>query len=414
MRIWIVNHYALPPGSKGGPSRHLGLSRALSRRGHDVTILASAFDHYTRTAHRDLRGRPTMQEQIGGVRYVWFATPPYAGVAGRVRNMVAFSRAVGRHAPGLGLDAPDVVLGSSPHLLAPFAARGLARRFGAPFVMEVRDLWPQSLIDLGEMGASHPFMIALRRLERSLYRSADHVIAVPPLAGDYISAHGGRAGRISHIPNGVDLSLWPPRPLDPPRAERPFTVVYAGTLGHANGLEVVVDAARLMEADEERDVAIRLVGAGPERDHLRALAAAGGGAIVSIEEPVPATEIPVLLAGADACLMVLRDSPVFRWGISPTKLFEYFAAARPVVFSVRTPVDLVAELRGGVSASPGDPRALADAVIRLRDTPLAERAAMGARLRRHAEEHHSFDALAADLEQVLVGLARHRPAGRTT
>jgi glycosyltransferase involved in cell wall biosynthesis len=355
-----------------------------------------------------------MQEQIDGVRYVWFATPAYVGVGGRVWNMLAFARAVVRHAPGLGLDAPDVVLGSSPHLLAPFAARRLARRFGAPFVMEVRDLWPQSLIDLGEMGPSHPFMVALRHLERSLYRSADHVIAVPPMAGDYISSHGGRAGRISHIPNGVDLSLWPSRPLDPPSTARPFTVVYAGTLGHANGLEVVVEAGRLMEADGQRDVAIRIVGAGPERDRLRALAAAGAGAIVSIEEPMSATEIPALLAEADACLMVLRDSPVFRWGISPTKLFEYFAAARPVVFSVRTPVDLVAELRGGASAAPGDPRALADAVLRLRDTSAADRAAMGARLRRHAEEHHSFDALAADLEQVLIGLARQRTAERTT
>ncbi len=402
MRIWIVNHYALPPGATGGPSRHLGLARALSARGHDVTVVASAFDHYTRRPHRELRGRPTLVEPIEGIRYVWIATPPYAGTAGRVRNMVAFARAAARHGARLPIGRPDVVLGSSPHLLAAVAARRLARRFEVPFVMEVRDLWPQSLIDLGEMGASNPAMVVLRHLERSLYRSADHVVAVPPGAGAYIADHGGAPERLSHIPNGVDLAAWPVPTPAPSVDGRAFTVVYAGTLGHANGLELAVEAARLLEADGERGIRIRLVGAGPERDRLLADLRRGGGSVLSIEDAISTSRIPELLAGADACLMLLRDSPVFRWGISPTKLFEYFAAGRPVVFCVRTPTNLVADVDGGVTAEPGDARSLADALLRLRDVPEHERAAMGSRLRAYAEGNHGFDALAADLEGVLT------------
>jgi glycosyltransferase involved in cell wall biosynthesis len=412
MRIWLVNHYALPPGSKGGPSRHLGLSRALCRRGHDVTVIASAYDHYTRAAHRDLGQQDTLVEDIDGVRYVWLATPPYAGVVGRVRNMVTFARTAVRRVPTLPLERPDVVVGSSPHLLAPHAARRLARRFDVPFVMEVRDLWPQSLIDLGEMRPSNPAMVVLRRLESSLYRSADHIIAVPPHAIDHICANGGRPEGTSHIPNGVDLALWP-RCARPAGADAPpFTLVYAGTLGHANGLEVVVEAARQLQAVGETGIRIRLVGAGPERDRLQAMLAGGGGSIASVEDPVASSDVPGLLAEADACLMVLRDSPVFRWGISPTKLFEYFAAARPVVFAVRTPTDLVADLDGGVSAEPGDPGSLADAIVRLRDTPSDDRDAMGERLRRYAEERHGFDALAASLEDVLAGVVARARAGQ--
>jgi len=399
MRIWIVNHYATPPGSKGGPSRHLGLSRALARKGHDVTIFASAYDHYTRTPHRRVDGRSTVVEDIDGVRYVWIRTPPYAGVVGRVRNMVSFARAVAREAPDLPIEPPEVVIGSSPHLLAPLASRRVARRLRAGFVMEVRDLWPQSLIDLGEMSSRHPLMLVLRQLERSLYRSADQIISVPPGALSYIASHGGDAARITHIPNGVEVSAWPLEEDPGQRAGGLFTVVYAGTLGHANGLEVAVEAGRLLARAGEDEIRIRLVGAGPERDRLRSLAQGAGG-LVSVEDPVTASEVPSLLRSADACLMVLRDSPVFRWGISPTKLFEYFAAGRPVVFSVRTPTNLVADLAGGVTADPGDARSLADAVLRLRDVPAVERGEMGRRLRRHAEAHHSFDALADEVERV--------------
>lgn len=410
MNIWIVNHYAAPPGASGGPSRHLGLSRALRDRGHQVTIHASAFDHYTRVPHRELGKQRVMDEDIEGVHYVWWKGRPYHSIVGRIRNMVEFARSVSAQAPTIGGPPPDVVLGSSPHLLAAWAARRVARQLGVPFVIEVRDLWPQSLVDLGDLSARNPVIWLLGRLERSLYRQADHIIIVPPGAGPYVAAHGGRPDKITVIPNGVDLSVVPDPA--PPRPSDVFTVVYAGTLGHANGLEVAVEAGRILETWGRTDVRIRLVGAGPERERLTQLAASGGATVVSIEDPIPSAQVPALLASADACLMILRDSPVFRWGISPTKLFEYLAAARPVVFSVRTPTNLVADVGAGVTAAPGDAEALARAIVELEATDPHRRAEMGVRGCAAVRVDYTFSALGAQLEAVCFAVARMYVNGR--
>lgn len=400
MRIWIVNHYALPPGASGGPTRHLGLARALRDLGHDVVIHASVFDHYTRADHRQRRPRRHLVEDIEGITYVWWSTPPYTSMPARVRNMLVFAARVARQGAAAGLPAPDVVLGSSPHLFAGWAARRLARHFKVPFVFEVRDLWPQTFVEMGELGARHPAILLLRRLESSLYRSADRIITVLPGAGEYISARGGSTERIAHIPNGVDLDL-PPPPRELAASGAGFTVVYAGTIGHANGLEVAVDAAAELARRGRTEIRMRLVGAGPERESLRARAADLHLQNLTIEGPIASAEVPALLATADACLLVLRPSPVFRWGVSPTKLFDYLAAERPVVASVSAPDDIVGPARAGIWGRAGDPRALADAIETLADLPAERRAEMGRSGRRYVEGRHDFPQLAMDLVAVL-------------
>lgn len=403
MRIWIVNHYALPPGSSGGPTRHLGLSRELVRRGHEVTVITSAYDHYTRRDHRNVGSR-TLTELIDGVTYAWVPTPPYDAVARRGLNMLVFALRAVRYGRRLGTTAPDVVIGSSPHLLTGLAAKRLARRFRVPFVFEVRDIWPASLVDLGPIGTTHPLIRVLVSLERHLYRTAAHVIVVPPRASEHVAVNGGTLSRISTLPNGFDLRNRP-RPAPVARHRAHFSVVYAGTVGLANGLEVVVDAAAAIQRRGVGDIRFRIVGAGPERgalaDHIDAT---GVGSLVSLEEPVPSDTIPQLLAEADACLLVLRPSPVFRWGISPTKLFDYMAAARPVVSAVDAPDDASIDAGAGIRCAAGNAEALADTVLALRAMTPDERDAMGERGRAHVEAYYSFEALAARLEACLDGV----------
>lgn len=405
MRIWIVNHYALPPGASGGPTRHLGLSRELVRRGHDVTIIASAFDHYSRGNHRDVPAAGAI-EVLDGVTYVWVRTPSYANLAGRTLNMATFAVRAMRMDVG---SAPDVVIGSSPHLLAGLAASRMARAAGAPFVFEVRDLWPQSLVDLGSLSRSHPLIRALARLERRLYRTADHVVVVPQNAVTHVLSNGGRGGRVSVLQNGVDLRNQPPlRPA--PRDGDRFTITYAGTLGLANGLGVVVNAAAELRRRGVEDVRFRIVGKGPEHDALAdRIAARQVGALVSLEPAIPSDRVPVLLADADACLLVLRPSPVFRWGISPTKLFDYLAAGRPVISMVDAPEDASVLAGAGIRCAAGDAQQLADAALALRAMSPDERDEMGLRGRAYVEQHHSFENLAARLEALLEGVISCSP-----
>ncbi len=400
MNIWLVNHYAILPQQAGG-TRHYALARELVEREHQVTIVASSFDHTTRQELHISDGAPSRLEVVDGIRFLWLRTPPYGGnSARRLWNTMVFARKVlGLRAEDLG-GPPDVVLGSSPHLFAAWAAERLARRHRVPFVLEVRDLWPQSLVDLGSFSEGHPFIRWLERIERGLYRRARRIITLLPGAADHIAHKGGHPGRIVWIPNGVDLRLLPPP--SPPEPRESLTFLYAGTHGLANGLQVILEAADRLRTSP---VSFRLVGDGPDKPRLMALAEKKGLTNVVFEPPVPKSRIPDLLREADAFLMVLRDSPVFRWGVSPNKLFDYMAAARPVIFSVNTPLNPVESAGAGVTVPAEDADALAGAALKLLTMSSEERWQMGLRGRKYVEDNHDFGRLACKLESVLRNAA---------
>jgi glycosyltransferase involved in cell wall biosynthesis len=301
------------------------------------------------------------------------------------------------------------VLGSSPQLFAAWAAQRLARHFRVPFVFEVRDLWPETFVSLGHMAPRNPLVRVLAGIERHLYRTSDRIVSLLPGAGDYIVEHGGDPDKIHWVPNGIDLSLVPP--LSPlPRNDK-FTVVYAGAHGAANGLDKLLDAAKLIQRQSPgQHIRIRLIGDGPEKARLQRRTADEGIDVVEFLPPVAKDGIYRSLFSADAFLMLLEDSPVFRWGISPNKLFDYLACARPVLFSVSSPFDPIAEARAGISVKPGDAHALAQGILQLSQVPIAERAAMGLRGRAYVERHHDLRILGDRLQHILALAAGGAPA----
>ena len=400
MNLWLINHYAILPQQAGG-TRHYTLARELAERGHRVTIVASSFDHTTRQEMHLRDGAPLKLEVVDGVRFLWLKTPPYKGNSvHRLWNTLVFARKVlSLRVADLG-GPPDVVLGSSPHLFAAWAAERFANRVQAPFVLEVRDIWPQSLIDLGNFRESHPFIRVLESIERGLYSRAKRVVTLLPGALEHIVHKGGDSERIVWIPNGIDLKNvpQPSRPED----SGSFTVMYAGSHGLANDLRIILEAARYIETYHP-DLPIRffLVGDGPEKPKLMALAEDMGLSSVRFSPPVSKAGIYEFLRRADAFIMPLRDSPVFRWGVSPNKLYDYMAMARPVIFAVNTPFDPIQSARAGITVAPGEPTALAKAAVRLAGMPLEERWAMGLRGRSYVEANHDLRHLADRLEQTL-------------
>ncbi|NNC75543.1 MAG: glycosyltransferase, partial [Acidimicrobiia bacterium] len=165
MNIWLVNHYAIPPDRAGG-TRHHNLGKQLVALGHDVSIVACAFDHMQRS---DDEGRPPT-ELIDGVRFRWVKAPGYSGnTLARFFNMVVFALRVWSGRSTRDLPEPDVVIGSSPHLFGADAAARLAKRRRVPFVLEIRDLWPLTLVDVGGFSTRHPAVVLMSWLERRLY-----------------------------------------------------------------------------------------------------------------------------------------------------------------------------------------------------------------------------------------------------
>lgn len=401
MKIWIVNYTALPPGEPGG-TRHYSLAKELRRRGHDVLVVASSFHYVARRPLRLEEGGSHRVEEIEGVPFLWLRTPSYReNNLARVWSWLTFSWRVWRQNGLQELEPPDVVIGSSPYPFAALAAERVAARHGVPFVFEVRDLWPQTLVDLGRYSSHHPFIILLGWIERYLYRRADRIVSVLPEAADYMARCGAERERITWIPNGVDLDMVPDPPTSPEGA--PFTVMYAGSHGLSNTLDLVLDAAKiLLQRGWGPDRAVfRLVGDGPYKERLMERARREELENVVFDDPVPKQAIYGILQTADVFVRPVEASRLYRWGASPNKLFDYMACARPVVYATASRANPVDQSGGGVTIPPDDPEALAAAVRELAGSPVEERRQLGLRGRRYVEEHHAFTRLAERLESVL-------------
>ena len=412
MNLWLVNHYAILPQQAGG-TRHYTLARELVERGHQVTIVASSFDHTTRQEMHLRDGAPSRLEVVDGVRFLWLRTPPYSGnSARRLWNTMVFARKVlGLRAADLG-GPPDVVLGSSPHLFAAWAAERLARRHRVPFVLEVRDLWPQSLVDLGSFSEGHPFIRWLEYIERSLYRRASRIVTLLPGAGEHIAQKGGSDERVVWIPNGVDLRLLPSP--SPPESRESLTFLYAGAHGLANHLGYLLEAihhARRLRP--ELPAHFRFVGDGPEKPALIQRARELGLENVAFEDPVPKNRVFEVLASADAFLVALQDTPLYRWGISLNKIYDYLAMARPIVLAAPDSVynNPIEEARAGLTAPSNNPEAYAKRLVELAETPAEERWQMGLRGRAYVEQNHSVPRLATRLEETLRAAIEDYPNG---
>jgi len=395
-RLLWVNHFAIPPG-EGGGTRHFELGRELARRGWEVTVASSDLNLHSRryTRRAGPGDRSALEETIDGVRFLWLWAAPYQrNDWRRAANWLSFSRSLlrwGRRAPAF-----DVVIGSSPHLFAALAAQRLAARRHVPFVMEVRDLWPESLAAAGRAGG--PGYRALGALARYLYARAARIVVLARGSGEYLAGRGIDRARLALVPNGVDVEAFGAGPERPPRDG--VTAVYAGAHGPMNGLDTVLDAAALLR-DEPR-VRFLLVGDGPSKPALVAAARARGLANVEFRDPVPKRGMPALLAGADAGLMVLREAPLFSFGVSPNKLFDYLGAALPVVCNVPGEVAAMLEESGaGEQAADASAAALAQALRRMLARGADERKHMGERGREWVTREHRREVLAERLDGVL-------------
>ncbi|HEX8321737.1 glycosyltransferase family 4 protein [Longimicrobium sp.] len=401
--LW-VNHFAVGPG-EGGGTRHFELGRELARRGWGVTVAASDLNLHTRRyARRAGPGdRRAIDEAIEGVRFRWLWAAPYErNDWRRARNWLSFSARVWRLPRS---ERPDVVIGSSPHLFAALAAERLAARWGVPFVFEVRDLWPETLSAAG--GRRSPGYVALERIAWRLYRRASRIVVLARGSADYLAERGVPREKLVHVPNGVDVSAFAAIQR-PPR--QTLTLVYTGAHGPLNGLDAVLDAAERLR--DRADLRFLLVGDGPAKAGLVADAERRGLANVEFRASVPKQAMPALLAGADAGLMVLRDVPLFSFGVSPNKLFDYLGAGLPVVCNVPGEVaEMVRDAGAGEQAADASGAALADAVVRLAAHAADERARMGERGRAWVAGEHDRPVLADRLDGMLRSLVADRAAG---
>ncbi|HMX17759.1 MAG TPA: glycosyltransferase family 4 protein [Anaerolineales bacterium] len=361
MHILII-HQAFASLNEPGGTRHHEFARLLTAHGHQVTVIASPVSYITGSAFRASVSSEVTEDKVTILR----ASVYDAHHRSFLHRIVAFfSFMLSSFWVGLGVKNVDLVWGTSPPIFQGVTAWVLARIKGAKFLFEVRDLWPQFAIAVGVL--KNPVLILLSEwLERFLYRRADRVMVNSPGFLEPVTSRGAK--RVELIPNGADPSMFDPNNdgMEFRRSNQltdKFVVLYAGAHGMSNDLEVVLDAAALLV--DRNEIQLVLLGDGKEKPALMARAQKMDLTNVTFLPSVPKTEMASALAGADACLAILKPLEEYKTTY-PNKVFDYMAAGRPVVLAIDGVIREVVEAAGcGIFAAPGSADEVANAIRQL-------------------------------------------------
>jgi len=404
----LLIHQALGTPDTGGGTRHIELPAHLIAQGHKFTILTSNVHYASGRVITDTNGNVRECQSINGVAIVYLAPIRnlHRNFVWRVVSFISFmwvSFFAALRVPGV-----DLVMGTSPPLFQAISAWLVSAIRRKPFLLEIRDLWPEFAIGMGVL--KDPVLIALSRLlESFLYRRATHLLVNSPAYRDYLVSKGQPADKISLVANGVDLAQF-----DPKRAntsafaaeydlQGKFVLTYAGALGMANDITTLLDAAAAT-CDLER-LRILLVGDGKERVNLETYARQLGLTQVVFCGMRPKAEMPGILACSDVCVALLRDIPMFRTTY-PNKVFDYMAAGKPTLLAIDGVIREVIEAsKGGIFVPPGHPTKLADAIRAFYAMPQVELTQMGMAARDHATTYFNRDTQSREFAEIVLQVA---------
>ena len=408
LNIWWLSQYASTPDQQM-TSQH-DLAKGLVEKGHRVTFFASGFSHYKFKEIRLAPGEKSRIEEHDGVRFVWLRTPPYNSNSWkRMRNMCSYSWRAYRFGRNLG-EKPDLIIGTTFQPLACLSAYALSVAKKVPFVFEVKDLWPLTMVQMGKLSSNSPTTICLLALERFLARKAARIMTVLPGAVDYYSRFAVPPGKITWIPNGLDLKRYASLKPYSGQLSKHWTLVYAGGHVRANSLNMVLQAARIQQQNGNR-VRFVFIGGGQEKPKLRQLAQELKLQNIEFRPAVPKAELHQVLEQADAFIVSMRNLPdLYRYGMSFNKLCDYAAAGRPVLLAGNPSNNWVEEFGFGIVVPPEDPQAFSDAIQRFENLTPEQRAQMGRNGIRCAKERFDIAMLSGRLEKMLLSVVEDSAA----
>lgn len=337
MNIWLLNHYAVSPNSTGG-TRHFDLAEQLVQKGHTVTIFASSFNHFNRVETQTYQsGNFYKTEVIRGVKFVWFKTPKYKNSFERLLNISYFGLFLKKGLKHfLRTERPDFIIGSSVHPLTALVGLKFANKNNIKFYFEERDLWPQTFVDFGLIKSTNPIAKILYRIEKKLYLQSDKIIFLFENAYLYAQSKGVNIDKIVYLPNGFN----PNRNVSNRRLdsglERIFESLdgkkictYIGSMNLSNNLETIVELAKIMRSEESYH--FLLIGNGNTKKALIETVKSNALNNVTIYDSVPKSSVPVILKKSHFGFISIKSSPLYKWGMSMNKLYDYLSEGLPII-----------------------------------------------------------------------------------
>lgn len=358
MNVWIVNHYAIPP-SMGGLVRHYYFSKYLQKKGHTVRIFTSSKIHNSDINMIEDKAL-YKEENIDGIEYTFVRSRNYKGNGlDRIMNMLDFPfkmwKCMARFAK---TEKPDIIYTSSPDLLVAFSALLFSKKKKIASLVEVRDLWPESIVEYSGMSKKNLIIQVLYQLEKQLYKGADRLIFTFEGGKDYIRDKGWEnqvdLNKVAYINNGVDLEEFDLNRekyrLNDPELEdkKAFKIIYVGSVRLVNHLGDVVEAATILKERNITNIRILIFGEGTERAILEKKCKEEN-LPVCFKGRVEKKYIPYILSCADLNLINVKRNNLVRYGCSWNKLFDYIAAGKPILCNLPTNYDLIQTYNLGIS-----------------------------------------------------------------
>ncbi len=393
--IWIINQFA-NTSDMPGHTRQYDLAVFLNNNGYKPTVFSSDFNLSKRKFLKGNKKFFYKSEFINSIKWVWLGVFPYRkNDWKRYLNLLSFCLNLSFQLfirlifCSINKRSPKLIISSSPQLPASFISLLISKLFKIPMIFEVRDLWPQILIEMNNMKAESITYKVLKKMESVLYRNSDLIVVLSKGCINYVKKNGAR--RVEFLPNSANTDLFNfsklPAEGEKFSSERPFRIIYSGAHGIANDLENVIKAAFFLK---NLPIKIILVGDGPQKDHLKILASTLEN--IDFKDPISKKDVPELLSNADAILISLADIKLFEYGVSPNKLFDAYAVGRPVITTIKGIVNNeVEKFNLGVTSPPGNPMKLSKAIKKLFKKERSERIKISINCRKMVDNFYSKD-----------------------
>lgn len=404
MHLLLIHQAFVSPNEPGG-TRHYELTKNLVDGGDQVSIVASKISYLTGQEIAK-KGGVFHKENLNGIDlFRAYAYPAlHKNFVWRVIAFISFM--VTSFIAALTTKNVDVVMGTSPPIFQALSAWLISAVKRKPFILEIRDLWPEFAIDMGVL--KNRILILLSKwLERFLYSRATCFIVNSPAYKTYLISKGVEGHKISFISNGVDPEMFQALTDGKEFREKwhlngAFVVTYTGAVGVANDIPVILKAANRL--NENSDIKFLIVGDGKERKNLENIANEMKLHNILFTGAVPKSQMAEVIAASDACVATLQNIPMFKTTY-PNKVFDYMASAKPTILGIDGVIRQVIESAGGgMFVTPGDDEALAKAVEMLKDNP--DRAKkMGLSARAYVIEHFDRKNQARQFKELIENTA---------
>ena len=408
MKIWLVNHYAVPP-QYYPLARPSLIAKNLIKMGHEVTIIAAS------TVHNSDKNLIEGKEKIikfqdDGIPYVLINCASYQGNGlKRVINILEFAKKL----PGVlkTLEKPDALIATSFDPISCYAGIKYAKKRGIKSVAEIADLWPETLVDYGGVKPNNPVVKWLRRIEKKIYKTADRIVFTMEGAYDYIIEQGWekkvQREKVAYINNGIDLEQFDfnrnsyqinDSDLE---NESVFKVIYAGAIRKVNGLDSLLDAAK---KTKDPHIKYLIWGDGDEKERLIKRVEDEKINNVTFKGKVDKKYIPFITSKADLNIAHNTPSKLFRFGISFNKLFDYLAAGKPVLCDFPSKYNPAIMWKAGIEVDKPSDENIANAICQIANESHDKYYEMCENARKAVLQKYNFSSLTLSLMEVIKSI----------